>query len=285
MIKKRLVTSLLTVVFILAFMPAASATTSGAVGYYHYTDIVTYLWGVPVNAISIGGRTMIDAESMAHYGFTVTWLPEQRRLELQDSITQKADDTAASGALLDMAAGQAGRIAGRYYRTDIVTTLNGKEIESRNIGGRTFIAAESMRDFGYTVDWDAVLRRLTITLPLLPLGMTPFDVSLQHIRELWSFKSLWEYETDTCMIIYGVQNGTSHGNAYMLQLIYKVDGKSVNIISQTGLGSGLGRYPLLYDFSMSSDDKTLYFSCDANGVTYHFQTDLSTGAVTKTNAG
>lgn len=275
-------------VFLSSVTPAAAAANMGAGGYYYYTSIVTHLWDVPINSINIGGTTLIDAESMAHYGFTVTWLPEQRRLALQDNITQKADETAVSGAPLDMASGKAGRVAGRYYHTDIVTTLNGLVVESCNIGGRTFISAEGMRDFGYTVDWDDEARLLSIgaqdmPVPESPLtpDMTSYETALQEIRSLWFFESLWEHETDFCMIIYGVQKGTSHGEAYMLQLIRKADGKTINMISRTGLGSDFGHHPLLYDFLMSSDDKTLYFSCDSNGVTYHFQADLASGLVTR----
>jgi hypothetical protein len=452
-IKKRLVTLVITAMLICTLAPAASAAKTGAAGSYYYTDIVTTLWGVPINAINIGGRTLIDAESLAHYGFSVTWLPEQRTLKLQDNITQTADEMAASGALLDMAAGKPGTAAGRYYHTDIVTTLNGLVIESYNIGGRTFISAEGMRAFGYTVDWDGTGRTLTIsavsgvkmpwgysillnldsdatdeldffyriseslavpysggggsrggypamtevtltrdrlgklaltfgfyrktvkrlspslasklteavsfkngssikdpktveealnallqvyvdgiqiqlsalhcaenggnpvytlaldtdidleengvfsvallcnvpddallTLPPVTLGMTPYEVSLMNIRRNYG-ETFWEDETDLCTVICRVQRGVPHfGTAYILTIVYKADGRTVELLPKLDLPPSppnTFNAPSVYGFSMSGDEQTLSFSCDLNGVTYHFQAELATGTVTR----
>jgi hypothetical protein len=453
-IKKRLVTLVITAMLICTLAPAASAAKTGAAGSYYYTDIVTTLWGVPINAINIGGRTLIDAESLAHYGFSVTWLPEQRTLKLQDNITQTADEMAASGALLDMAAGKPGTAAGRYYHTDIVTTLNGLVIESYNIGGRTFISAEGMRAFGYTVDWDGVGRTLSInavpgvkmpwgytilrnsdsdatdeldyfylisenlavptynwgitsrgghpamtgvtlardrlgaitltfgfyektvmrlspsqatrlneavsfkngscikdpktveealnallqvyvdgiqiqllalhcaenggnpvytlaldtdidleengvfsvallcnvpedaliTLPPQTLGMTPHDVSLMYIKRNYG-ETFWEHETDICTVICRVQRGVPHvGTAYILTIVYKADGRTVELLPKLDLPPSppnTFNAPSVYGFSMSGDEQTLSFSCDLNGVTYHFQAELATGTVTR----
>jgi hypothetical protein len=60
-------------VLLMGYTPAA--------GNYYYTDIRTYLLDTPVNAINIGGMTLIDAEAMSHYGFTVKWHEDERWLE------------------------------------------------------------------------------------------------------------------------------------------------------------------------------------------------------------
>jgi hypothetical protein len=164
-IKRRLLTLALAAVLMCTPVSPVMAVKSGqAAGNYYYTDIVTTLWDVRVNAINIGGRTLLDAESLAHYGFEVTWHGDTRRLELVYS--GMATDTAAQdGSLLDMASGKPGRIAGRYYQTDIVTLLNGTPIESYNIGGRTFITAENMAEYGFAVTWNPEARMLSISLP------------------------------------------------------------------------------------------------------------------------
>ncbi len=156
--------ALLTAILMLWTMTATvTADVAGAVaGDYYYTDIVTYLWNTPVNAINIGGVTLIDAESMRSYGFAVNWYASTRALEIIDNKTQKIAPAAANGSLLDMKSGRAGTVAGKYYYTDIKTTLNGKIIVAFNIGGRTFIGAEAMREFGYDVIWDATKRTLRI---------------------------------------------------------------------------------------------------------------------------
>jgi hypothetical protein len=169
--KKRIVSLLLLITLVLFTMTAASAAKLGSTaGYYYYTDIVTSLWEIPINSINIGGKTLVDAETMSHYGFTVTWHPEQRWLEIVDNGSKYTDELANSGALLDMKNGKPGKIAGNYYFTDIITTLGGDEIESYNIGGRTFISAENMSDYGYNVYWFEDERKLSIDTIREPVG-------------------------------------------------------------------------------------------------------------------
>ena len=55
-----------------------------------------------------------------------------------------------------------GDIAGKYYSTDIITTLNGYEIDSINIGGQTLIKAEDMKYFSFGVLWDNDARALSV---------------------------------------------------------------------------------------------------------------------------
>ena len=51
---------------------------------------------------------------------------------------------------------------GKYYSTDIITYLNGREIESINIGGWTLIKAEDMQYFGFYVVYNNDERVLSI---------------------------------------------------------------------------------------------------------------------------
>ncbi|MBE7053671.1 MAG: hypothetical protein E7391_05280 [Ruminococcaceae bacterium] len=57
---------------------------------------------------------------------------------------------------------KSGDIAGVYYSTDITTTLNGEEIDSINIGGKTLISAEDMHYYGFNVTWLGDQRKLVI---------------------------------------------------------------------------------------------------------------------------
>lgn len=135
-------------------------------GSYYYTDIKTCLYYSPVTSYNIGGKTVIDAEALNwHYGFDVYWHDDTRVLEILDKGGMFNSLEAMSGSLCEQTVGTVGEAAGNYYCTDIVATLDGKPIESYNIGGRTCIAAEQLREFGYDVVWDEDARTLTIKKP------------------------------------------------------------------------------------------------------------------------
>jgi hypothetical protein len=142
------------------FTPVAAADR--VAGDYFYTDIVTYIWGVQINAINIDGRTLVDAESMREYGFTVNWHEDRLWLEIIDNNTQTTTELARSGALIDMRGRWSPIPVGQYYHTNVRTTLNGRAIEAYNLDGRTFIYAEGMRRFGYEVAWNGEALTLRI---------------------------------------------------------------------------------------------------------------------------
>lgn len=64
---------------------------------------------------------------------------------------------------------KSGDIKGQYYSTDIVSYLNGREIETINIGGWTLIKAEDMQYFGFYVTYDDATRKLTIEQSVVPV--------------------------------------------------------------------------------------------------------------------
>ena len=146
---------------------ASFAATGDIAGNLYYTDIKTYIYHAPITSYNIGGKTVIDAEILNwHYGFDVYWIAEEKHLDITDKGGDFNSLQAMGGGLVESAEGEVGTVFGPYYETDIVTTLNGSPIESYNIGGRTFIVAEAMRDFGYNVDWDEDARTLTVTKPM-----------------------------------------------------------------------------------------------------------------------
>ena len=53
--------------------------------------------------------------------------------------------------------------AGDYYFTDIKSYVRGQLIDSYNIGGKTVILVEALRDYGFNVYWDATNRTLSVT--------------------------------------------------------------------------------------------------------------------------
>ncbi len=140
-----------------------STTVSAKVGDYkgdiYYTDIKTYMFGNSIESYNIGGKTIINADSLDEtYGFSTTWHSGKRILEINETtgISNKTNYTYEYGGVI-------GQKSGEYYETDIVTILNGKEIQSYNLGGKTFIIAENLTDYGYNVQWNNEKRTLNIT--------------------------------------------------------------------------------------------------------------------------
>ena len=154
------------VVVLIVLVPALScnAANGDIAGSIYYTDIKTTMYSAPINALNIGGRTVIDAEALNwHYGFDVYWLADERKLDITDKGGIFVSLQAAAGETLEEMKGKPGDVAGKFYYTDIKAYLNGREIESYNIGGRTFIVAENMRDYGYDVVWNEEHRTLSIS--------------------------------------------------------------------------------------------------------------------------
>ncbi len=149
--------------FLLLFLSLSlcvNAKSGDVAGKYYSTDIVTYLNGVEIDAINIGGETLISAEDMAYYGFRVNWLADTRQLKISslDHAENGIPPKVKSRSNLP-----SGSVLGNYYETDIVTYLDEKEITAYNIGGRTYIHAEETRNFGFDAVWNASQRTLKIT--------------------------------------------------------------------------------------------------------------------------
>ena len=156
--KKMIVFALL----IALIIPTNAFAKSGDIaGVYYSTDIKTMLNGYEIDAINIGGQTLINAEDMHFYSFSVRYDDAERKLWV-DRTTYATNGTPTTVTKSQLPSGS---ILGNYYETDIVTYLDAKEITAYNIGGRTYIWAEEMRNFGYVVEWYAEERLLDITSP------------------------------------------------------------------------------------------------------------------------
>ena len=142
-------------------LPVQGTAVGEIAGQYYSTDIRTYLNGVEIDAINIGGKTLINAENMAYYSFSVQWVPEARELHIQSYPHASSGKPPVVSHIEETV----GKPIGTYYVTDIDTYLDGQPITAYNVGGRTYIPAEEMRDFGYVVDWNSEERTLYVTSP------------------------------------------------------------------------------------------------------------------------
>lgn len=223
----------------------AFAAPGDIAGNIYYTDIKTYIYHSPVTSYNIGGKTVIDAEILNwHYGFDVYWYEDTRRLEITDKGGTFNSLQAMSGELVEGADGIVGDIQGVYYETDIVTLLNGSPIESYNIGGRTFIVAEEMRNFGYDVTYDEESRTLTITKPM---DFYKIETDYGVIKTFYNAKGASHFAVSERGIIAGekeiplksntVLHGAGVGDDYIkLSDFVYLTGAKCDLIEQTETG-------------------------------------------------
>ncbi len=170
---KKTLTFFIVIMIVLSTIPLSVAAKPGDVaGVYYATDIKTYLNGTEISAINIGGETLISAEDMAHFGFFVWWDGIERTLRIQENT----GTVAGSVEPIPNNTIPAGTAIGNYYETDIITYLENIPIIAYNIGGRTYIHAEEMRNYGYLVEWSAEKWTLEISSPR-PAGLV-YDILL-----------------------------------------------------------------------------------------------------------
>lgn len=137
------------------------AKSGDIAGVYYSSDIRALLNGYEIDSINIGGRTLILAEAMSDYGFFVSYDNNVRQL----SVNRRRNAPEIIPAAVEKSTLPSGTVLGNYFETDIVTYLDGTPITAYNIGGKTYLLAEEMADFGYEVIWDGQARTLTVTSP------------------------------------------------------------------------------------------------------------------------
>mgnify|MGYP004633828409 CR=1 FL=1 len=122
------------------------------------TDIRSYVFGSEIESYNVNGSTCIVAEDLMNYGFTVVWDGNARTL----SITHPSDDfTQAEKKNLGAKSGSIGEKLTETVPTDIVTYVNGEEVQSYNIGGKTVIYIDALGVFG-GVTWDGDARTISV---------------------------------------------------------------------------------------------------------------------------
>lgn len=151
----------LTLIFFIIISNSVFAAFGDVAGQYYSTNINTMLNGEEIRSINIGGQTLISAEDMQYYAFSVYWNNEMRELR----ITSLEHAQSGEPPTVKKSNYPSGMVLGNYYETDIVTYINAEEITSYNIGGETFIHAEELAEHGFLVEWDGKDRNLFVTSP------------------------------------------------------------------------------------------------------------------------
>lgn len=129
------------VLMLLLSAGTAYAANGDIVHPIYYTDITTFMDGIPIQGYAIKGKTMICLEDLLNYGFSVCYSDEARALFLNKQ------GKAADNFCPDIKREQGSGIAGYTYETDIKAYVNGNEISAENIGGRLAACIEELADF------------------------------------------------------------------------------------------------------------------------------------------
>jgi len=162
---KKLVSLLLSVSFIFATFTTSFAKTGDVIGYAKYTDISAYINHYPITSYNINDYTAVVAEDLRNYGFNVEWNGDSRSLFITKNDT--ATQITPYGTVYRYSA-KAGQKSFPYLQTDIITYVNGNQVESFNIDGKTCVYIDSLAPYG-EVAWVPEIRAIKLWIESLPI--------------------------------------------------------------------------------------------------------------------
>lgn len=137
---------------------AAALRVGDIIDYVVATDIRAFIDGAEIPAYNIGGKLCVVAEDLGGYGFSVSWDGEARTL----TLTRDADLTVSPKAIEPTNKYAVGTRLSSVLHTDIVTYLDGREVQSFNIDGRTIIYFSELSAYGtHLYDNDARLSMIS----------------------------------------------------------------------------------------------------------------------------
>ena len=94
-----------------------------------------------------------------------------------------------------------GDVIGNIYTTDIMAVVDGMPIKSYNIGGRTAIVVEDLREYGFYVEWNGDKRTVTVKTEYKPVNVPAYT----HIKQTPGKVAGRIYETDIVVTVNGLE--------------------------------------------------------------------------------
>jgi len=158
---KKVISMLLCIIMVCGVSVTANAYQLGdVINSTLYTDIVASINNYNIESYNIDGYTAIVAEDLRAYGFEVVYNNDKRALYITRGNTNKITSTYVAPVKDKSKIGQ--KVYDVLY-TDIKTYLEGKEITSYNIDGRTIIYIDSLDIYG-KVRYNNDTRRIDLTI-------------------------------------------------------------------------------------------------------------------------
>lgn len=159
---KKFLAIIITVTILFSVCTGVSAHNIGdVINNTMYSDIVASINDYNIASFNIDGYTAIVAEDLRNYGFNVEWVPEQKALYI--SRNYSTNNVLSTYIAPIVPASQVGMKANDVLYTDIVTYINGVQIPSYNIGGRTIIYFNDLASFG-TISYNDSNKRLDLDI-------------------------------------------------------------------------------------------------------------------------
>lgn len=154
-------------IFLTIILSLLSITAYAKIGDVEETvynsDILTKVHGLEIESFCIDGETLIKAEDLRDYGYTVTYDDTVRALfinktgEIKDDFCPKVER------------GTVGGIYGYTYETDIWVYLNGSYVKSYALDGEMAVRIEELGGHpGFTYAYDDNQRLLTLDSVKVP---------------------------------------------------------------------------------------------------------------------
>lgn len=212
----------------LVFGAAAGAESIGKV---ISTDIVTFIDGSPIESYNYQDYTYVIAEDLQNYGFDVDWNEEQRRLDISrrernftpyvtDEINMPKDDNLF-------------RPVFDVFSTDIKTYVNGKQVQSYNINGKTIINTDVLGEFG-KCSYDNDSRTYSVDILSGEIETCESQVTQEYNDELGSVKTVETGYFENGELAYGIRKSESSdrwGNYVKIERGNFANGKTVEYSS------------------------------------------------------
>ena len=183
-------------------------------GHLYATDIVAKIDGHPLRSYNLGDATLVVAEDLREYGFSVIWDEASRTLRVE-----RDRDSGVTGAYQPPAQTRpVGTRVGNIYATDIRTYVQGEQVESYNIGGETAIRFSELGRTG-TFTWSGEER-----ISALTLAEDPMEFALEQLEadvDSWkeaggSSSSYARYPNAAGTLFVGYYSGTPRGGSYQM---------------------------------------------------------------------
>ncbi|GEM_PF-5953066 len=232
------------IIFLLVMLSAAGMTAQAApgdiAGDIYETNISTQFCGYDIPAFAADGKTLIAAEDLGQYGYTVYYSNDARCLFVTYS---SAPGESVPPVERTTEQWTAGKICGHYYESDIRVVVNGEYVQGYALDGKMAVCVEDLGGGDAENDWygvspyrmlysyDDSQRRLSLwnALDRLPSQKVQEEDYIAKFTQIEYLSSEYKiYNGDGFDIVRCTQNGTTHGS-YTYYMLFWENGLSINL--------------------------------------------------------